>query len=66
MPCGACGKSRQGSEAVKSRRRGSPGDAAMNVIKGETKTVPAALETGYTNRYATYLQDIQEYRSTHR
>lgn len=66
MSCGACGKSRQGSEAVKSRKRGTPGDMAADMISGGTKSTPVTSDNGYTNRYASYLQDIQAYRSTHR
>lgn len=64
--CGACGKSRQGTEAMKQRRRGTAGDIAGNLISGGTKDTPVAPTNGYTNRYASYLQDIQAYRSTHR
>lgn len=56
MGCG-CGKGRQGTAAVKDRKRASAGSA---MITSQTTSTP--VSSSYTDRYSNYLRDRERYR----
>lgn len=57
MACGGCGKGRQGTAAVKDRKRSSAGDA---MITSQTTSPP--INGDYNSRYLNYLRDRQEHK----
>lgn len=56
MGCG-CGKGRQGTAAVKERKRASAGSA---MISSQTTASPTSGD--YSNRYNAYLRDRDQHR----
>lgn len=59
MACGACGKGRAGTAAVKERRRSSAGSA---MVTSQTISPPTSTPSTYTNRYQEYLRTQNENR----
>ena len=62
MACGSCGKARQGTSAVKSRRRESAGDVSQ-ALANEQSSHLAGDTTGYSDRLRNYLQELRRRRS---
>ena len=55
MACGGCGKGRQGTAAVKERKRSSAGSA---MITSQTTSAPVnPANSAYTGSYQQYLRD---------
>lgn len=60
MACGGCGKGREGTAAVKERKRSSAGSAMITSQTTSTPTDPA--NSAYGTRYQQYLRDQQAAR----
>ena len=61
MACGGCGKGRQGTAAVKERKRSSAGSA---MITSQTTSNPVSTTPAYDNRYQQYLRDRDAHRKS--
>lgn len=65
MACGGCGKGRQGTSAVKARRRASAGNIAAEMVKNAGAPVaPKVSDPHYNERFSEYLRAQQEYRKS--
>lgn len=60
--CGACGKSRKATEEVKSRRRNSQKEGAIeSIITGQTTNPVDHQGNNYNNRFTEYLRALKGY-----